>query len=62
MYTIINSKFIRFDGDKSIHRVEIVADTEADIPEVQGNWSAGSIVFITAAHEIKVLNNKKEWE
>ncbi len=65
MYTILNSKFIKFEGSKSIQRVEIVCDTEADLPtpeEINSEgFTVGSLAMITDTHEIKILNHAGEW-
>ena len=65
MYTILNSKFIKFEGSKSIQRVEIVCDTEADLPtpeEIDSEGiTVGSLAMITDTHEIKILNHAGEW-
>ena len=64
MYTILNSKFIKFEGSKSIQRVEIVCDTEADLPtpeEIDSEgFTVGSLAMITDTHEIKILNHAGE--
>ena len=65
MYTILNSKFIKFEGSKSIQRVEIVCDAEADLPtpeEIDSEgFTVGSLAMITDTHEIKILNHAGEW-
>ena len=65
MYTILNSKFIKFEGSKSIQRVEIVCDTEADMPTPEEidreGFTVGSLAMITDTHEIKILNHAGEW-
>ena len=65
MYTILNSKFIKFEGNKSIQRVEIVCDTESDLPtpeEIDSEgFTVGSLAMITDTHEIKILNHAGEW-
>ena len=65
MYTILNSKFIKFEGNNSIQRVEIVCDTEADLPtpeEIDSEgFTVGSLAMITDTHEIKILNHAGEW-
>ena len=65
MYTILNSKFIKFEGSKSIQRVEIVCDTEAELPtpeEIDSEgFIVGSLAMITDTHEIKILNHAGEW-
>lgn len=65
MYTILNSKFIKFEGSKSIQRVEIVCDTEADLPKPEEidseGFTVGSLAMITDTHEIKILNHAGEW-
>ena len=65
MYTILNSKVIKFEGSKSIQRVEIVCDTEADLPtpeEIDSEgFTVGSLAMITDTHEIKILNHAGEW-
>lgn len=65
MYTILNGKFVKFEGSKSIQRVEIVCDTEADLPtpeEIDSEgFTVGSLSVITDTHEIKILNHAGEW-
>lgn len=65
MYTILSRKFIKFEGSKSIQRVEIVCDTEADLPtpeEIDSEgFTVGSLAMITDTHEIKILNHAGEW-
>lgn len=65
MYTILSSKFIKFEGSKSIQRVEIVCDTEADLPtpeEIDSEgFTVGSLAWIADARTFKLLNNKGEW-
>ena len=65
MYTILNRKFIKFEGSKSIQRVEIVCDTEAELPtpeEIDSEgFTVGSLAMITDTHEIKILNHAGEW-
>ena len=65
MYTILNSKFIKFEGNKSIQRVEIVCDTEADLPTPEEiaseGFTVGSLVWIADVRTFKLLNNKGEW-
>ena len=65
MYTILSRKFIKFEGNKSIQRVEIVCDTEADLPtpeEIDSEgFTVGSLAMITDTHEIKILNHAGEW-
>ena len=65
MYTILSRKFIKFEGSKSIQRVEIVCDTEADLPtpeEINSEgFTVGSLAMITDTHEIKILNHAGEW-
>ena len=65
MYTILSSKFIKFEGSKSIQRVEIVCDTEADLPTPEEiaseGFTVGSLVWIADVRTFKLLNNKGEW-
>lgn len=61
MYTIINSEFMGFQGDLSIQRVDLIVDTESDIPQPKPHWSVGSMVLIADSQGIKILNNKREW-
>jgi hypothetical protein len=62
MYTIINSEFIKWDEEIQKFRVDIVVDSESDIPEPKDKWYVGSTVFITETHTIRILNNKGAWE
>ena len=65
MYTEIGSSFIKFEGNKSVQSVEIICDTEADLPTVEdianGKYATGSVVWIADARTFKVLNSKGEW-
>ena len=66
MYTIISSKVIKTDkGIELTRRVEIVCDTEAELPtpeEIDSEgFTVGSLAMITDTHEIKILNHAGEW-
>lgn len=65
MYTVISSNFIKFEGNKSVHRVEIICDTEQDLPTAAeiaaGRYAVGSMAIIADTHEIKILNHAGEW-
>jgi hypothetical protein len=52
---------MEFNQDSALFRVDVVVDTESDIPSPQDNWSAGSMVLIADSKDIKVLNNQREW-
>ena len=65
MYTVISSKFVKIESNKSVQRVEIICDTEADLPTAAeiaaGKYATGSVVWIADARTFKVLNSKGEW-
>lgn len=66
MYTIISSKVVKADkGIELTRRVEIVCDTEADLPtpeEIDSEgFTVGSLAWIADARTFKLLNNKGEW-
>ena len=65
MYTILNSKFIKFEGSKSIQRVEIVCDTEADLPtpeEIDSEgFTVGSLAWTVETGSIYGLNSAGDW-
>lgn len=66
MHTILSSTVVSCDkGVKITRRVEIVCDTEADLPtpeEIDSEgFTVGSISMITDTHEIKILNHAGEW-
>lgn len=61
MYTIIKREFIGYNGNSSVWRVDIVVDTEADIPDPEPHWSTGSMALIAETQDIKILSNKGAW-
>lgn len=65
MYTVINKSFVRYENNSTINRVEIICDTEADLPTAEdianGKYATGSVVWIADARTFKVLNSKGEW-
>lgn len=65
MYTVINKSFVRYENNSTIHRVEIICDTEADLPTAEdianGKYAVGSMAMIADTHEIKILNHAGEW-
>lgn len=64
MYTILENRFIRFEGSKSVCRVEFGCDTEADLPPKETDkmiLAPFSMALIADTHEIKVFNHKGEW-
>ena len=65
MYTILSSKFIKFEGSKSIQRVEIVCDTEADLPtpeEIDSEgFTVGSLAWTVETGSIYGLNSTGDW-
>ena len=61
MYKIINSEFMGFDDTLTMQRVDIIVDTENDIPEPEAHWSVGSMALIADTMIIRVLNNAREW-
>ncbi len=44
-FTIIEEKLIGFENGISMKVVEIMSDTESDIPEPQPEWAVGSIAY-----------------
>lgn len=66
MYTVISSDVINVDkGIVLTRRVEIICDTEADLPTAEeianGKYAVGSMAMIADTHEIKILNHAGEW-
>ena len=64
MYTIIEKKFIRFEGDKSVYRADIGVDTAEDLPPaVSGNtiFAPFSMALVADTKEMRVLNSQGEW-
>lgn len=65
MYTVINKSFARYENNSTIHRVEIICDTEQDLPTAEdianGKYAVGSMAMIADTHEIKILNHAGEW-
>lgn len=66
MYTVISSTVV--DTDKGVQltrRVDILCDTEADLPtaeQIEANkYAVGSCALIADGHITKVLNHKGEW-
>ena len=60
-YTLMDSTFIRYDGETSRLRVTIMVDTESKIPQPKPEWAVGSICVIADTHTYKILNNEREW-
>lgn len=65
MYELINTRFLKLADNKSVQRVEICCDTEADLPtaaEIADKaYAAYSVALIADTHEIRILNSKGEW-
>lgn len=65
MYTVINKSFVRYENNSTINRVEIICDTESDLPTAAeiaaGKYAVGSMAMIADTHEIKILNHAGEW-
>ena len=60
MYTIIRNDYIRAKGRKT-YRVDIVCDTEADLPEARPTWAQGSTAWIINGAALKVLDSTGKW-
>ena len=65
MYTILNRKFIKFEGSKSIQRVEIVCDTKADLPTPEEiddeGFTVGSLAWTVETGSIYGLTSTGDW-
>lgn len=66
MYTIIDSEVVNVGkGSKLTRRVEIICDTEQDLPTAAeiaaGRYAVGSMAMIADTHEIRILNHAGEW-
>lgn len=64
MYTTIRSDYIKLKiglATKKTLRVDIVCDTEADLPEPKPEWTQGSTAWIVNDSKLKVLNGAGEW-
>lgn len=64
MYTIIKKDYIKIQvglaSEKTL-RVDVVCDTEADLPDAQPKWAQGSTAWIIDTATLKVLNGAGEW-
>lgn len=60
-YTIMEQEFVKFENNRTIVRVAILADTAADVPQPKSIWDAGSICIIASDHSCKLLNTEGEW-
>lgn len=60
-YTLMESTFIRYEGETSKFRVTIMVDTESKIPQPKPEWVAGSTCMIADTHTYKILNREREW-
>lgn len=65
-YTISSSRVIRNDGNgKVLQNALVIIDTENDIltaEEIEKEGLVtGSTLWIADKHELKILNNAKEW-
>ncbi len=64
MYTIINTDYIGkkvgLATEKSL-RVDIVCDTETDLPQPHEKWTMGSTAWIIDMAKLKVLNSEGVW-
>ena len=66
MYTIINSKVVKTDkGIELTRRVEIVCDTEADLPTPEEiaseGFTVGSLAWTVETGSIYGLNSTGDW-
>ena len=62
MYKILRKRIYSIEGkDKGNCEIEILVDTEADLPTPETDWAAGSFALIADTKKIKVLNNAGEW-
>lgn len=65
MYTVIRSHFVKIANHELIQRVEIICDTEEELPTVENidnnKYDVGSLALIANTHEIKILNHQGEW-
>lgn len=60
-FTIIEEKLIGFENGISMKVVEIMSDTESDIPEPQPEWAVGSIAYAIDTGNFCILNSSGEW-
>lgn len=62
MYKILKKRVCSIEGnEKDRCEVEILVDTEADLPTPETEWASGSFALIANTKKIKVLNNAGEW-
>lgn len=64
MHQIINTDYIGIKAglstEKSL-RVDIVCDTETDLPEPNEKWTMGSTAWIIDTAKMMVLNSEGVW-
>lgn len=62
MYKILKKRVCSVEGnEKDRYDIEILVDTEADLPTPETEWASGSFALIANTKKIKVLNNAGEW-
>lgn len=63
MYTMIErtSSLNADENGKALQKVVIQVDTEADLPEADAGWDAGSLAIVADTHRYKILNGEREW-
>lgn len=59
-YIVTDQKFDRIENGITKFFVDVVADSEADIPEPLSYWSAGSVCLIADSKTFKVLNSERQ--
>lgn len=60
-FEITSKRFVNYEGNKAVYRVEIFADTADDVPEPQDVWAVGSMCIIGETHEYRWLNSERKW-
>jgi len=66
MYSVTSETFIRMKNTpegvfSSVKLVEIMCDTESDVPEPLPDWEIGSSCFIVDTQEVRFLNSQGVW-
>lgn len=60
-FTIKEEKIIGFENGIFMKVVDIMSDTESDIPEPQSEWAVGSIAYAIDTGTFYVLNSSGKW-
>lgn len=55
-------KVTKQNGETEAYVAELIADTVADLPNINvKNYAAGSTCLVTATKDVYILNTQKEW-